>query len=480
MMKYSSNHPSLFRRSVAVLSLACSLSACVTTPTKQDAQAQQARLSSNFAVAAQVHLRDGKPDYDSNDLLATLEAAKAFHDAGQWQWSIEAFNRADAMMPWKEDTVDTPQEVASVIGTTLINDLASDYTGKIHEAALVNYYQAINYLMLGDEGPGDDPSLVALNRHRSRQANVVTQLSSYVNSQNKGTAESRSQDKEGLAGEVMAEQSGGLARGVSGVAQDLRVSEMRSASGDVLEAYFRATQRGWGGHRSARDTLRRGMPSAATDAGRDLMGDMRDADNEQLEDQVLVLFEDGVGPSIREFRIDLPLAGLSENVLYTGVALPEFVPGRPGLGRVRVGDQKRPTVVLTDMNRIAGLEFKSQYDGVVVKSVISAVLKTAAQAAINREIDKEDNGLGGLFMKLAVAATQAALTRADTRSWDTLPNTIQAALVPRPRDGMLRVYADDGKLLAQGAIPPSGSVLVVLKTIGVAPPAMYVSPELKP
>lgn len=453
------------------------LSGCVVMPKKDDDKVQQARLASNFVAAAQPYLKEGKPNYDRDNLLEALAAGKAFHDAGQWQLSIEAFNAAEAKMPWTEDTVDTPEEVAKVVGTTLLNGLAADYSGKIHEAAFVDYYQAINYLMLGDQGNGDNPSLVAMNRYRVRQGNVVSQLNSYVNSQNRGVAASKTSDKQGLGSSAIDKNADALNRGVGSVANDVRVVEMRSASGDVLEAYYRATAGLSGGARDAKDVLRLGMPSAASDEGRDLMRAMRGA--QQLNNQILVLFEDGVGPSQKEFRVDLPLVGLSKDVLYTGVALPEFVTGRPGLGRLRLGDQKVATRVLTDVNRIAGLEFKSQYQGVVVKSVISTVLKTAAQAAVNREIDKKDDGLGGLFAKLAVAATQAALTRADTRAWDTLPNTIQAALVPTPQDGVLRVYDENGKLLTQASVPATGSTLVVLKTVGTAPPAMYVSKPLK-
>jgi hypothetical protein len=455
--------------------LSLSLSGCITVPTQKDTKAEENRALSNFALAAEKFLKNGKPNYNESNLVETLEAAKSFHDAGMWSWSIDAFKKAEAMMPWTEDVVDTPDEVARVIGTTLINDLAAGYSGKIHEAAFVNYYQAINYLMMGDKGVGDNPTLVAMNRHRVRQSNVVSQLNSYVNSQNKGVAASKAQDKEGFGNKSLDENSFKFDRGTSFVANDLRVSEMRSASGDVLEAYYRISSRSSGGSGEASDILRQGMASAASTAGEDLMRLMRDRPYGDLNGHILVLFEDGFGPKLKEFRVDLPLVGLSRNVLYTGIALPEFVPGNPGLGRVRIGSEKVPTAVLTDLNRIAGLEFKSQYDGIVAKAVISTVLKTAAQAAVNQEIDKSDSGFGGLFMKLAVAATQAALTRADTRSWSTLPNTIQAAIVARPPDGLLRIYSEQDELLVQGEVPSSGKVLVVLKTIGTAPPAMYVS-----
>jgi len=53
------------------------------------------RALSNFEGAAQLYLtKDQKPNYNANDLQQTLEAAKAFHDAGRWKESNEAFARA--------------------------------------------------------------------------------------------------------------------------------------------------------------------------------------------------------------------------------------------------------------------------------------------------------------------------------------------------------------------------------------------------
>ena len=101
------------------------------------------RARSDFQGAANLYLSpERKPRYDRNNLHTTLEAAKALHDAGYWQLSSDAFARAHELMPWKEDSVDTPQEVLALVATTAISSAFGPYHGSIHEGGFIDYYRA--------------------------------------------------------------------------------------------------------------------------------------------------------------------------------------------------------------------------------------------------------------------------------------------------------------------------------------------------
>jgi hypothetical protein len=191
--------------------------------------------------------------------------------------------------------------------------------------------------------------------------------------------------------------------------------------------------------------------------------------------KVFVIYEDGVGPSFTEFRVDLPLFVVSNKVTYSGIALPRFMPGKPAFGYLNVsGDQ---TAEMTNITNIAGMDFSVAYPGVVTKAITSTIIKTAAQYAANTAIDKEtkDNQLLGAFMKLGVGVAQAATTKADTRVWANLPNSIQVAVIDRPVSGVLTINSPTGSKLMDVTLPAALDTLVYLKASGSSGvPAAYV------
>ena len=131
---------------------------------------------------------------------------------------------------------------------------------------------------------------------------------------------------------------------------------------------------------------------------------------------------------------------------------------------------------MTNINDLAGLEFNAAYNGIVAKAVISTIIKTAAQYAANTAIDKNvgNNNVMGSLLKLGTGAAQAALTRADTRSWINQPNTIQIAYFDRPQNGTLNITTMSGAPIANVKIPDDPNALIVIKATGSqGKPAIY-------
>ncbi len=464
------------------LFLFLSLVGCATHNLDSKNQFMQLRAQSNFEAAAQIYLtKDQKPKYNAKDLQQTLEAAKGFHDAGMWALSNDAFARAHNLMPWKEDTVDTPKEVADLISTTATSSAFGPYQGKIYEGGMIDYYRALNHLMLKD-----DNARVSFNRLQERQNNSVVQLGSFSRESVNGTTAISEEAKKTGAGVGTDKIQDKLARGTSNVRQGVMLSEIRNASGDVMSALFRAAS---SDPRDRDDSRIHPMLAAAGDSvaspeGKTLITQLKQylaTKNNSLNNFVIVLYEDGNGPSVDEFRLDLPMYLVSDKVLYSGIALPEFREGQSAGGQLLVGDSSTATVTLTDMNRIAGLEFEKSYDGVVTKAVASTLIKTAAQYAANKEIDKQVkkdklDPLMGALLQIGTAVTQAAITKADTRAWRNLPNTIQIAIVERPASGNLPLFTAERELFGSAEVKEEGNFLVLVKSASPqAKPVFYVS-----
>jgi hypothetical protein len=224
--------------------------------------------------------------------------------------------------------------------------------------------------------------------------------------------------------------------------------------------------------------------SVASEEGRSLIAQLKQylaSNNSSLNNAVIVLYEDGNGPGFDEYRLDLPMYLVSDKVLYSGIALPEFRQGQSAGGHILVGQAATRTVALTDMNRLAGLEFEKSYDGVVTKAVVSTLIKTVAQYAANKEIDRQvDNKkmdpLAGLLLQIGTAVTQAATTKADIRSWRNLPNTIQICIMARPASGALPLFTATREPVGSVEMPEEGNYLVLVKAASpLARPVFYVT-----
>src|SRR5690606_35624663 len=152
---------------------------CAGTRTVDHAEADALLQMGDYRAYAQRYLDDkGQPRYATENLLDVMEAGKAFHDAGMWQESAEALDIAGQLLSWKEDTVDTPEEVAQLIETTLTSDAFAPYQGKIHQGGLIEFYQGLNMLMMGREAD----ARVYFNRLSERQDNALTQLTAFSRS----------------------------------------------------------------------------------------------------------------------------------------------------------------------------------------------------------------------------------------------------------------------------------------------------------
>ncbi|ABK45287.1 Sporulation domain protein [Magnetococcus marinus MC-1] len=407
-----------------------SLSACVTNTAlrEQHATVQHA----GYAAAAHVFLDEkGNVKVDAVDLHELLVVGKSLHDAGMWAKSNAVLAQAAKALTWKEDTIDTPEEALRFVGTILTNDTFGAYVGKIYEGVMLDYYMAINFVMLGDEVQ----ARVHFNRLAERQGNAEIQLRAYTKSlKDTDTLPENKKDRE-LVSKSIKKSDVNFHKGLEKLPENLMAAQIRVPSGDLMNAVFRKTSSARSDKYSdkAKDAINAVQAMAPDTETRRFAETLERSFLETKDEHVFVLYEYGIGPSIDEFRVNLPLFLVNSNVLYSGVALPEFVPGQgvnPGL-LVMQDKSSAELVQVTDLNRIASLEFSSSYDAKVGKEITRAILKTVAQGVLNKQIDEEASGLAGLLMKATVAVAQAALTQADTRCWSNLPNQIQMAVLKK-------------------------------------------------
>lgn len=395
-------------------------------------------------------------DYEEENLLLALNVGSAQSAAGQFERSTVSFDRAESQLSWKADKVDSVEEVGRAIGTFLTSDLAAKYTGNIYEGTLINTYKALNAIHLGDL----DLARVEFNRADVRQDNAVHQLVAKVAILNGKEAKNSSSKDNEKADKVNQRYSKKIDSGVSdatkpdtelgkrlvAVKSFKKYKGLRNPLTDYLHGIFRLVT---GDANKASDLLRNA--AVLTDENPYIIDDLRLAEkvasqaSGTIAPRVWVIYEDGIGPDLTEFRIDLPTFLVSNSLLYAGVAIPEFVPGKATNGnlKITVSGEQISTKTVLNTDSLVSTEFATTYDRVVTKAITSAIVKAIIANQINEQVG--DQGLFGLIAQVATTVAHAVSTQADTRIWRALPHTVGVASLPYPKDGIIVFQIGDGQ-----------------------------------
>jgi len=155
-----------------------------------------------------------------------------------------------------------------------------------------------------------------------------------------------------------------------------------------------------------------------------------------LDDTIWLIFENGLGPVKKEFRLDIPLFVATDEVKYIGIALPEleFRDRAYQYLVAEVDGEDYKTCLVSDMDRVVQTEFSKDFKGILTRAIVSTTAKAIAQYAVEKQ-DSSASSLASLF----VAAYSYATTAADVRIWTALPKDFQVARFPKPKNEKLKV-----------------------------------------
>ena len=426
----------------------------------------------DYMAAAATLGGDNALDYDAENLLTSLQVGLALRALGSFESSQVAFDRAESQLLWKSNRINSLEDLLGAGLTIVGNDLMRSYRGNIYDGVLINTYKAINALHMGDE----DRARVELNRADQRQGNAVEQLAVKVQAlgakDSEETAQSQNVDR--TLNDVM-KPDGAVAQRLAAVEALGEYRDLRNPFTDWLHGAFR---------------LATGESNRASDLFRNAVALDGRQNRYALEDLIIaeeaaggisgaparvwVVHEDGIGPHLEEFRFEFNVITLS-GPIFSAIALPEFVPGMPAMGTlgIRANGVEYQTQTLLNVDRYAATEFRAGYNAIVGKAIASAVVKTIAQVAVNEAV-KDEGPLAKLLGAVANVGISAA-TRADTRMWHVLPQSIGIASLPRPADGRLLIATASGAAVDL-TLPPTPFALVTVKTVSAgAPPVIHVA-----
>jgi len=409
------------------------------------------RMDSAASFAAQKISRRDRPRGD--DLLWMLQLGAAERFRQQYDESTFWLDLAEGTL---RHYALNRNEIADSIAAAVINDTVTPYAGTIYDGIMVNTYKALNFMRQGQEAL----ARVEFNRAMDRQRRAKEEFAEQI---------------QAVRERLEKNQYSRLARRSIENA-DLRTQlEQTYSSLDEFEAYqdfvnpfstylagvfFAATN----DYPKASDLLRQsaGMLPDNPYVLRDF-AEVEQALNtgSTLKPTVWVFFENGLGPVKEEVRLDLPLFIATNKVRYFGVALPQLVyrPAAAAKLDMWADGTLYTTEIAADMDRLVQTEFKKEFDGILLRTVLSAIAKAAAQYVL------EENNAEAAAIVMAVF--HYATTAADVRIWSALPKNFQVARFARPADGWIDISL--GALPAQRVqLPDCTHTMVYVKMVSTA------------
>lgn len=175
-----------------------------------------------------------------------------------------------------------------------------------------------------------------------------------------------------------------------------------------------------------------------------------------------VFIEDGVGPSLGSFRVDIPIY-INGSFTTLSAAFPTFEPTPivGNLAALKVGGSNVSPDVICEFDRIAAKEFDRKLPGTVAKTLASSTLKAVASIAAQmaaEQIGGDYGGIAKLGVGLVTTGYNIGSAQADQRIWATLPKQVRYACVSTPSSGEIEIGGQKVKL-------PGKTNLVIARVI---------------
>ncbi|MDD5327708.1 MAG: hypothetical protein PHY02_07840 [Phycisphaerae bacterium] len=388
-----------------------------------------------------------------DDLLWALQLASVERIRQDYPKSTEVFDKAEDMLKF----YDEQSKAGDIIGSTAVNDNVIPYRGEEYDGVMLNTYKALNFMVEGKP----DLARVEFNRALDRQRRAKEK---FVEEINKLNAElEKNQQENGLAKANVENPTTHqlLAQKYPNLNNFQAYPDFVNPFATYMAGVFFDLS---GDYSKAVDLLKEsyGMVGNNPFIAEDFTA-TEDALNKgaKIENTVWVIFENGLGPVKEEFRIDLPLFIVTNQVKYVGIALPKLEFRNQAYPYLLVNSDGTEfmTLPVADMDRVVQTEFSKDYPGILTRAIISATAKAVAQYAIEQQGSNAATALS-----YAMAAYSFASTAADVRVWTALPKDFQVARLPKPKNGKLKI-TPPGAIPIDIDIPQCNNAVVYIKII---------------
>ncbi|WP_406734431.1 hypothetical protein RJD39_21805 [Vibrio scophthalmi] len=420
-------------KTLSIFVSAALLSGCTSMIQKNDFDSFNSKMNTgDYSGASQVALDHAGYDQETgqtDDLLWTLQAGATLNYAGQYELSTKLLDSTENMMK-SEDTEGAVSETAELVGSIAGNDAMLDYEQAQYDGVMTNTIKAWNFMAQNDY----QNARVELNRAEERQRRAAQHFADEIKKRQTELKEEAG-DSGALVKQSVESEQTKIALAKAGIEQGQWKPYQGYVNPFTTYSYglqLMLTGKNKSDFQKAADSFKRVYSMTNSQVAKndyELARSLARSNNtKKLDNKVWVIFENGQSVVKEEKRVDLPIFLLSNDVAYSGIALPTLKERGTSYDNIQVNTSNTETIA--DMDKIIGAEFDQEFPYILAREVTRATVKTIAQ----KQIKDENEVLGNVF-----AVLQMATTGADIRSFSALPSEYQAT----------RVEAKDRKVTIQ-------------------------------
>ena len=364
---------------------------------------------------------------DSHDgVIWLLEQGAALRANNQIKESIYAFERAEKRMRHYESQAKI--RVSKEATALAVNLESVPYEGRGYDRVMLNTYQALNYLHLGQR----DAAMVELRQASDEQDAELIRNARRITSARKSTGRYRSNI-------LRTQKSAGTRNQLDSLQPSLNMDygAFVNPFTDFLHAlclWSLADDQS----ENAIVSLRRiyqtlGQPRFIED---EIKAVDKILSGGKHPDLTYVIFEIGVAPIRKEVRLDIPL--FDQDLPYVTAEFPRLENrGHLLTCAVAIGKNKSNAMVICEMDAVIGRDFQSELPGIITRTLSSAVLKATATKQLSDKAGDIGTVAGTMY--------QIFSTQADLRTWTSLPKSFAVARVKTPSDRRLTLFVGPQK-----------------------------------
>lgn len=371
------------------------LTGCTSTLTTQQLDIGVAQKESFTKVVSEVE----KDDSSQNEMWYWLNLARMYQVQKDYKKSIEAFNKAEAILDEYENRASISlRNIGSSIGSTLFSKGAETYYAKGYERTLMHTLNSLNYVMLGNfEG-----ATVEMRRMEKRQEFWLKESEAKIIEAKDKKSELRGNpDTDSLpAGYSM-----------TSLLQDDEVRNMVNNYQDAF-SYSLSSIISKISKDNEYSEISKKRAIALSSNAEFLFGEIKPDD--MVEVNIVVLSGQAPSQKIEKLRVPFPYSG------YLVLDLPSLTSPKKDVSSVQISTSNTQlnAIRLLRADKMAYKTLKDEFPMELTKSLVRATSK----AVTSKQMQDKTGGLGGLATMIVMDVT-SSLMEGSYRNWEMLPNS---------------------------------------------------------
>jgi hypothetical protein len=458
----------MYRRrliTVVVLAITLSLSSCTTMRfsdiftgyAQQMGAVRAAQLSGDFATAQK--LLGDKSQTNNNYSLSLLEKGRLQYLANDWSQSQQTFAKVIAQIQAEEEQakIQLSRGMENLVAV-VSSDNAIHYAIPAYEHSMLHTYQALNYL----HQHRLEDALVEV-----RRANLVQQQALEENQNTLYDAQSDvSQKAVKSAYPSMEQQIGKLKNGFQNAYTFYLSAILYEAAGQPNDAYIdykKALEIFADNRYLQQDVLRLATTLGMQDEQQrftKLYGEYQQkSDGDSGE--IIIVVEQGVINAKQEQSINLPIFTRANDARFFSFSLPVYAGSlsqyKPLV--LQFADKTYQSQGLVRLQSLASKSLQDDWPAIISRQAIRLV----AKEQLRQKMSQEGGDIGNILATLYNITSE----RADTRSWLTLPDSVQLVRLTIPAGKQtLSLEFGTGVQKLDIEVKARGIALVTMSVIG--------------